>query len=173
MPTYWKDSLTKLSYYFKRHALVVENVNTIVHEVAKGFTIECCDDDEFVEDEDIVCDSLNDEYIIKEDVKSCCDDVSSPNSESNSTISSNCDVVEAIEQNLKVNHLQSQISNEFAEDFLLLLKEWEQLCASYSLLKINTRAHHLLKVGDEDVKDDDDGADDDTGCCDNDEGEML
>jgi len=36
-------------------------VNIVVENVAKGFTYECCDDDEFVEDEDIVCDSLNGE----------------------------------------------------------------------------------------------------------------
>jgi len=62
---------------------------------------------------------------------------------------------------LKFNHPETEIRNESAEDFLLLLKEWEQLCASYSLLKSNTRAHHLWKVGDEDVENDDDGVDDD------------
>ncbi|KAG5568387.1 hypothetical protein H5410_064598 [Solanum commersonii] len=33
----------------------------VVDEVAEVFPIECCDDDEFVEDENIVCDNLNNE----------------------------------------------------------------------------------------------------------------
>lgn len=64
--------------------------------------------------------------------------------------------------------------NESAEDFLLLLKEWEQLCASCSLLKSNTPTHPLLKVGDANVEDDDEGADDDDGGSgDEDEGEIF
>ncbi|KAG5606064.1 hypothetical protein H5410_027556 [Solanum commersonii] len=70
---------------------------------------------------------------------------------------------------LKVNHVKSDVRNESVENFLLLLKEWEHLCASCSLLKSNTLAHLLMKVGDDDVKGDDDGADDDRGSCDNDE----
>ncbi|KAG5585281.1 hypothetical protein H5410_045715 [Solanum commersonii] len=190
----------------------------------KGFTIECCDDDEFVEDEDIVCDSLNDE---SPDQRRAKDTIikaheqfinNNPNSESYSNISSNNDVVEANKQNqenkfldlyscccrlsirlclgrnvcdvklftkwnvdlnryvcdrLKFNHPQIMIKNECAEDFLLLLKQLEQLCVSYSLLKSNTRAHPMLKEGDEDVKYDDDGVDDDGGSCDNDEGEIF
>lgn len=68
-----------------------------------------------------------------------------------------------------------QVRNESASDFLLLLKEWEQLCASCSLLKSNTPAHPMLKVGDvdEDEEDDDDGADEDGGSGDNDEGEIF
>ncbi|XP_049389110.1 DNA (cytosine-5)-methyltransferase 1-like [Solanum stenotomum] len=145
-------------------------------------------------------------------------DVSSPNSESDSTISIDSDVVEVNEQkqekklldlysgcggmstglclgadvcgvklvtkwtvdlnryacdSLKVNHPETEVRNESAEDFLLLLKEWEQLCASCSLLKSNTAAHPLLKVGDEDVENDDDRADDDGGSGDDDEGEIF
>uniref|UniRef100_A0A0V0IPX9 DNA (cytosine-5-)-methyltransferase n=1 Tax=Solanum chacoense TaxID=4108 RepID=A0A0V0IPX9_SOLCH len=145
-------------------------------------------------------------------------DVSSPDSESDSTISSDGDVVEVNEQkqekklldlysgcggmstglclgadvcgvklvtkwtvdlnryacdSLKVNHPETEVRNESAEDFLLLLKEWEQLCASCSLLKSNTAAHPLLKVGDEDVENDDDRADDDGGSGDDDEGEVF
>uniref|UniRef100_M1DMP3 Chromomethylase n=1 Tax=Solanum tuberosum TaxID=4113 RepID=M1DMP3_SOLTU len=176
----------------------------VVDEVAKGSTVECCDDDEFVEDEDIVCDSLN--------------DVSSPDSELDSTISSNSDVVEANDQNQekklldlyssycrmstrlflrsnvcgvklltkwivylnqypcdrsKFNHPQPTIRNETSEYFLCLLKEWEQHCASHSLLKSNMRAYPLFKVGDEDVEDDDDGVDDDGGSYYNDERENF
>ncbi|TMX03560.1 hypothetical protein EJD97_015750 [Solanum chilense] len=146
-------------------------------------------------------------------------DVLSPDSESNSTISSDGDVVEVKEQkqekklldlysgcggmstglclgadvcdvklvtkwtvdlncfacdSLKANHPETEVRNESAEDFLLLLKEWEQLCASCSLLKSNTPAHPLLKVGDANVEDDDEGADDDDGGSgDEDEGEIF
>ncbi|KAG5585279.1 hypothetical protein H5410_045713, partial [Solanum commersonii] len=73
----------------KRHVVIVKNVNLVVDEVAKGSTVECCNDDEFVEDEDIVCDSLIDEL----------SDQRSPDSELDSTISSNSDVLEANDQN--------------------------------------------------------------------------
>uniref|UniRef100_M1CPK0 Chromomethylase n=1 Tax=Solanum tuberosum TaxID=4113 RepID=M1CPK0_SOLTU len=138
MPSYWKDYPIKLLYSSKGHAVVVENVNPVVDEIAKGFTVECYGDDEFVPYEVIVCDSLNDELYDT--------------------------------RRLKFNHPETEIRNESAEDFLLLLKECEHLCASYSLMKRNTRAHPLLKVGDEDVEDDDD---DDGGSCDNDELEIY
>ncbi|KAG5585280.1 hypothetical protein H5410_045714 [Solanum commersonii] len=55
----------KVKVVFKRHTVVVENVNPIVDEVAKCFTVECYDDDWFVEAEDILCDSLNDESSVQ------------------------------------------------------------------------------------------------------------
>ncbi|KAG5568386.1 hypothetical protein H5410_064597, partial [Solanum commersonii] len=121
-------------------------------------------------------------------------DVSSPDSEFDYTISSDSDVVRSMNKSnkrrywtsipvvlevhwdvlgLKVKHPETEVRNESAEDFLLLLKEWEQLCASCSLLKSNKPAHPLLKVGDEDVEDDDDGANDDGGSGDNDECEYF
>ncbi|XP_055819015.1 DNA (cytosine-5)-methyltransferase CMT3-like isoform X1 [Solanum dulcamara] len=147
-------------------------------------------------------------------------DVSNPDSESDSTISSDSDVVEVNEHkqenklldlysgcggmstglclgadvcgvklvtkwtvdlnryacdSLKVNHPETEVRNESASDFLLLLKEWEQLCASCSLLKSNTTAHPMLKVGDvdDDEEDDDDGASEDGGSGDNEEGEIF
>ncbi|KAG5585662.1 hypothetical protein H5410_046096 [Solanum commersonii] len=142
----------------KRDAVVVQNVSAYVDEVAKGFTVECCDDDEFVQDEDIVCDN-----------------VSSPHSESNSSKSSNNDFVETNQQNqenkllnlyssccrmstrlclgsnvcgvkllIKIQPLTTEIKNESAEDFVLLLKDWEQLCASYSLKYPSTSFVEIL-----------------------------
>ncbi|KAK4371680.1 hypothetical protein RND71_007064 [Anisodus tanguticus] len=143
-------------------------------------------------------------------------DVSSPDSESDSTISSDSDIVEVNEQkqekklldlysgcggmstglclgadicgvnlgtkwavdlnryachSLKVNHPETEVRNEAASDFLLLLKEWEQLCASCSLLKSDTPPHPLLK--EEDEEDDDDGGDEDEGSGDEEEGEIF
>lgn len=37
-------------------------------------------------------------------------------------------------QSLKLNHPETEVRNESAEDFLQLLKEWEKLCQSYSLV---------------------------------------
>ncbi|KAJ8565164.1 hypothetical protein K7X08_007740 [Anisodus acutangulus] len=145
-------------------------------------------------------------------------DVSSPDSESDSTISSDSDIVEVNEQkqekklldlysgcggmstglclgadicgvnlvtkwavdlnryachSLKVNHPETVVRNEAASDFLLLLKEWEQLCASCSLLKSDTPPHPLLK--EENEEDDDDGGDEDEdeGSGDEEEGEIF
>ncbi|XP_060196738.1 DNA (cytosine-5)-methyltransferase CMT3-like [Lycium barbarum] len=143
-------------------------------------------------------------------------DVSSPDSESDSTISSDSDIAEVNEQkqekklldlysgcggmstglclgadncgvklvtkwavdlnryacdSLKVNHPETEVRNEAASDFLLLLKEWEQLCASCSLLKSNTPPHPLLKV--EDEEEDNDGGDEDEGSGDVEEGEIF
>ncbi|MCD7459836.1 hypothetical protein HAX54_042107 [Datura stramonium] len=145
-------------------------------------------------------------------------DVSSPDSESDSTISSDSDSAEVNEQkqemklldlysgcgamstglclgadicgvklvtkwavdlnryacdSLKVNHPETQVRNEDAADFLLLLKEWEQLCASCSLLKGNTHPHPLLKVGDEVEEDDNDSGDEDEGSGDDEGGEIF
>ncbi|PHU29574.1 DNA (cytosine-5)-methyltransferase 1 [Capsicum chinense] len=145
-------------------------------------------------------------------------DVSSPDSESDSTISSDRDTAEVNESkqelklldlysgcgamstglclgadicgvnlvtkwavdlnryacdSLKVNHPETEVRNEYAADFLLLLKEWEQLCASCSLLKHNTHPHPLLKEGDEDEEDDNDGGDEDEGLGDDEGGEIF
>ncbi|KAK9064424.1 hypothetical protein SSX86_015806 [Deinandra increscens subsp. villosa] len=37
-------------------------------------------------------------------------------------------------ESLKLNHPETEVRNESAEDFLLLLKEWEKLCQSFSLV---------------------------------------
>ncbi|XP_054820635.1 DNA (cytosine-5)-methyltransferase CMT3 isoform X1 [Prosopis cineraria] len=40
-------------------------------------------------------------------------------------------------QALKINHPETEVRNEMAENFLSLLKEWEKLCNYFSLLKSN------------------------------------
>ncbi|KAG8646881.1 hypothetical protein MANES_09G037800v8 [Manihot esculenta] len=37
-------------------------------------------------------------------------------------------------KSLKINHPETEVRNEAAEDFLFLLKEWEKLCRNFSLL---------------------------------------
>ncbi|KAI3499154.1 hypothetical protein L1887_34947 [Cichorium endivia] len=37
-------------------------------------------------------------------------------------------------ESLKLNHPETEVRNESAEDFLMLLKEWQKLCQSYSLV---------------------------------------
>ncbi|XP_024988363.1 DNA (cytosine-5)-methyltransferase CMT3-like [Cynara cardunculus var. scolymus] len=37
-------------------------------------------------------------------------------------------------ESLKLNHPETEVRNESAEDFLMLLKEWEKLCQSFSLV---------------------------------------
>ncbi|KAF7819761.1 DNA (cytosine-5)-methyltransferase CMT3 [Senna tora] len=40
-------------------------------------------------------------------------------------------------QSLKLNHPETEVRNETAENFLSLLKEWEKLCSYFSLVKSN------------------------------------
>lgn len=66
-----------------------------------------------------------------------------------------------------------QVRNESADDFLLLLREWRQLCASCSLLRNNTPTHPFLKVRDEDEEDNNDNGDEDEGSGDDEQGEIF
>ncbi|KAK6802396.1 hypothetical protein RDI58_000176 [Solanum bulbocastanum] len=216
----------------KAHDQFIDNKRVFLSDIKDDNPLDC-----LVKKIKIVPISSNVSLQLKESLRSECDyyydmkylvpfssfislpsDVSSPDSESDSTISSDGDVVEVNEQkqekklldlysgcggmstglclgadvcgvklvtkwtvdlnryacdSLKVNHPETEVRNESAEDFLLLLKAWVQLCASCSLLKSNTMVHPLLKVGDEDVEDDDDCADDDGGSGDDDEGEIF
>ncbi|KAG5569083.1 hypothetical protein H5410_058849 [Solanum commersonii] len=73
---------------------------------------------------------------------------------------------------LRLNHPETQVRNEYASDFLSLLKEWVQLCVSCSLVKSSVPPHPHLKVIDEveeDEENDDEG--DDSG--DDNEGEIF
>ncbi|CAN4110242.1 unnamed protein product [Withania somnifera] len=120
-------------------------------------------------------------------------DTSSPVS-SSSTISSDVDAGEAKECNLEKKLLDLYsgcgamstglclganskgvklvtVRNEYASDFLSLLKEWVQLCVSCSLLKSSFPAHPHLKATDEVEEEEDDGEDEDTG--DDQEGEVF
>ncbi|KAG5585663.1 hypothetical protein H5410_046097, partial [Solanum commersonii] len=114
---------------------VVEKVNPVVDEVAKDFTFEFCDDDEFVEDKDIIPPYQATTMLWR------------PMNRSNKT--SSWIFIPLVEECplgcawlamfvIKINHPQTKIKSESSKDLLLLLKEWEQLCASYSLLKSNT-----------------------------------
>ncbi|GFP96116.1 DNA (cytosine-5)-methyltransferase 1 [Phtheirospermum japonicum] len=57
-------------------------------------------------------------------------------------------------ESLKLNHPETQVRNESAEDFLPLLKEWEKLCAKLLLSDNNGSSSENGKLNDE--KDDDD-----------------
>lgn len=46
-------------------------------------------------------------------------------------------------ESLKLNHPETQVRNESAEDFLHLLKEWEKLCASFLSLDKNGLASEI------------------------------
>ncbi|CAK9140069.1 unnamed protein product [Ilex paraguariensis] len=66
-------------------------------------------------------------------------------------------------KSLKLNHPETEVRNESAEDFLSLLKEWEKLCASFSLIGCgDSQQQHLDPTSIEgDQGDDDDEASDD------------
>ncbi|KAJ8634535.1 hypothetical protein MRB53_008802 [Persea americana] len=58
-------------------------------------------------------------------------------------------------QSLKKNHPETQVRNEKAEDFLLLIKEWEKLCKRFSLLgsaKLQSRSSNAI-LGEDDESD--------------------
>ena len=59
--------------------------------------------------------------------------------------------------------LTNQVRNESAEDFLLLLEEWEKLCYYFSLIKSNDIAQEYADLfGTKNVADDGSGDDDDS-----------
>lgn len=53
-----------------------------------------------------------------------------------------------------------QVRNESAENFLSLLKEWERLCASYSLFESNIAPHPFVNLTTEEDEDEDEEEDD-------------
>ncbi|KAJ0968004.1 hypothetical protein J5N97_024921 [Dioscorea zingiberensis] len=61
-------------------------------------------------------------------------------------------------ESMKLNHTETQIRNESADDFLDLLKEWERLCRCYAVGIGNQRKHHIrashINVSNGDVQDD-------------------
>ncbi|XP_076930396.1 DNA (cytosine-5)-methyltransferase CMT3-like [Bidens hawaiensis] len=67
-------------------------------------------------------------------------------------------------ESLKLNHPETEVRNETAEDFLSLLKEWERLCESYSLIG-GGDPMNVVKDETEIAEDDDDedDGDDDLG----------
>ncbi|XVF08541.1 hypothetical protein REPUB_Repub07fG0012100 [Reevesia pubescens] len=58
-------------------------------------------------------------------------------------------------KSLQWNHPETAVRNESAEDFLALLKEWERLCVTFSLLKSENIEKHSFNVN----MVDDDGSD--------------
>ncbi|KAM7487179.1 hypothetical protein LguiB_024663 [Lonicera macranthoides] len=63
---------------------------------------------------------------------------------------------------LRLNHPETEVRNETAEDFLSLLKEWEKLCASYSLIGSNdSEQQHIFPKSTTDEGDSDNEANDD------------
>ncbi|OIW08926.1 hypothetical protein TanjilG_05902 [Lupinus angustifolius] len=48
-------------------------------------------------------------------------------------------------ESLKLNHPETEVRNETAENFLSLLKEWEKLCSYFSLVKYTVPHEHNCK----------------------------
>ncbi|KAM0058993.1 putative DNA (cytosine-5-)-methyltransferase [Helianthus debilis subsp. tardiflorus] len=63
-------------------------------------------------------------------------------------------------ESLKLNHPETEVRNETADDFLLLLKEWEKLCQSFSLVA-GGDPMSVEKEETENAEDDGDDEDDD------------
>ncbi|KAH6803554.1 chromomethylase 3 [Perilla frutescens var. frutescens] len=60
-------------------------------------------------------------------------------------------------ESLKLNHPETQVRNEKADDFLQLLVEWEKLCASFlSSESKGTSSEHVKEDVDDDEEEDDD-----------------
>ncbi|XP_027076555.2 DNA (cytosine-5)-methyltransferase CMT3 [Coffea arabica] len=71
-------------------------------------------------------------------------------------------------ESLKWNHPETEVRNESAENFLLLIKEWERLCVSYALVESNVLPHPYVNSSNEQVDevggdDEDDDVDDSDG----------
>ncbi|KAK9736049.1 hypothetical protein RND81_04G246600 [Saponaria officinalis] len=62
-------------------------------------------------------------------------------------------------ESLKLNHPETEVRNESVDDFLMLLKEWSKLCASYSLIESDDTHEVIDAMGEEDG---DDAADDES-----------
>ncbi|CAH9119436.1 unnamed protein product [Cuscuta epithymum] len=65
-------------------------------------------------------------------------------------------------ESLRKNHPETNVRNEPAEDFLSLLKEWQQLCVSCLLIKSSCPPHPHLNLSsneEEEENDDDDNVD--------------
>ncbi|GAB2276959.1 DNA (cytosine-5)-methyltransferase cmt3 [Dionaea muscipula] len=69
-------------------------------------------------------------------------------------------------QSLKLNHPETEVRNETVEDFLELLKEWEKLCQSYSLIG-EAKSHTNLSQS-KLIEEDEEIQDEDTQISDND-----
>lgn len=63
-------------------------------------------------------------------------------------------------ESLKLNHPETEVRNESAEDFLCLLKEWDKLCASYLSTTESNGSTQKEDEGDNDSKEDGNDGDD-------------
>ncbi|MED6194965.1 hypothetical protein PIB30_033578 [Stylosanthes scabra] len=66
-------------------------------------------------------------------------------------------------ESLKLNHPETQVRNESAENFLSLLKEWEKLCSFFSLVQSKVgheQYDEVFKAGDDDDTGSDEESDD-------------
>ncbi|XP_075635133.1 DNA (cytosine-5)-methyltransferase CMT3-like [Castanea sativa] len=75
-------------------------------------------------------------------------------------------------ESLRLNHPETEVRNESAEDFLLLLEEWEKLCCYFSLLKSDAVPQVYVDLF---VADDGDGSgeDNDNDEADDEDGEVF
>ncbi|RAL54713.1 hypothetical protein DM860_001841 [Cuscuta australis] len=62
---------------------------------------------------------------------------------------------------LRLNHPETQVRNEAAQDFLCLLKEWEHLCVSCSLITSNSAPHPCLNICNEEEEEEEETSDTD------------
>ncbi|PWA80759.1 bromo adjacent homology (BAH) domain protein [Artemisia annua] len=53
-------------------------------------------------------------------------------------------------ESLRLNHPETQIRNEYAEDFLDLIKEWDKLCKKYKVKAEKTDSHDPMFAGSQD-----------------------
>ncbi|CAJ2676163.1 DNA (cytosine-5)-methyltransferase CMT3-like [Trifolium pratense] len=65
------------------------------------------------------------------------------------------DINEDACKSLKLNHPETEVRNETAENFLLLLKEWEKLCCYFSLITNMVPHEEFTKLFNEEVEEDD------------------
>ncbi|XP_010243384.1 PREDICTED: DNA (cytosine-5)-methyltransferase 1-like isoform X2 [Nelumbo nucifera] len=63
-------------------------------------------------------------------------------------------------ESLRLNHPETVVRNETAENFLALLKKWEQLCRKFSLLKADEDVENLEEKEEEEEEEEDDDDDD-------------
>ncbi|KAL2556724.1 DNA (cytosine-5)-methyltransferase CMT3 [Forsythia ovata] len=75
-------------------------------------------------------------------------------------------------QSLELNHPETEVRNESAEDFLCLLKEWEKLCASYLSTTENSGSQEH-SICNKDKEEDECGSDADEDDNDGDDGEIF
>ncbi|GMH11523.1 hypothetical protein Nepgr_013364 [Nepenthes gracilis] len=73
-------------------------------------------------------------------------------------------------ESLKLNHPETQVRNESVEDFLMLLKEWEKLCMTFSVIKGDNLHKNLLSSS---SMEENEGADEDDQVSSEDDPEVF